>query len=298
MKHSAKGNIILMLAAMIWGCGLVAQKAGMNYMGPLGFTSVRCLMGGIVLLPLVWFMDRRKTEDERKPEASRAQIVKGAIFCGAALTTLILCQQFGLPHTTVGKAGFITALNILITPIIGLFLGKKAGYNLWIGVFIGIFGIYLLCLSGGISDITFGDAMMLGAALVCAIHIHLIDHFVETVDPVKLSSYQFLFTGIVCFVPALIFEGLTWNAIVDCIIPLLYSGIASAGIGYTLQVIGQKMTSPNLACLIMSLETVFSLLAGWLFFHEILEPHEYVGCILMFAAIIISQLPEKEKAAD
>lgn len=295
MKHSAKGNTFLLLTALVWGCGLVAQKAGMFHLGPFGFTAIRCTLGGIAILPLIAFLDRRKTDEQKAQEAGTARTIVGSVVCGLVLTGLILFQQFGLPHTTVGKAGFITALYILITPVMGIFLGKKVGRTLWIGVAIGLAGMYFLCLYGGASGFTFGDLMMLGAAVFAAGHIHVIDHFVQTVDPVKLSAYQFIFTGLICVIPAFVFEEVTWEAVVSCAIPILYAGLFSCGVGYTLQIIGQKFTDPSLASLLLSLETVFSLLAGWVVFHEVLAGHEYVGCILMFAAIIVSQLPDRKK---
>ncbi len=295
MKHSGRGNTFLFLAALIWGCALVAQKAGMDHLGPFGFTAIRCTLGGLVLLPLIWYLDRKKTDDEKKNEASSKETIIGSVCCGIVLTSLILFQQFGLPYTTVGKAGFITALYILLTPVMGIFLGKKAGRNLWIGVVIGLAGMYMLCLFEGVSSLTFGDLMMLCAAVMAAAHIHVIDHFVQKIDPVKLSAYQFIVTGLICVVPMFIFEDISMDAVIDCAVPILYAGLISCGLGYTFQVIGQKATDPSLAGLILSLETVFSLLAGWIFFKEVLTIPEYIGCALMFMAIIVSQLPDNKK---
>ena len=298
MKHSMRGNMFLFMAALIWGCALVAQKAGMSHLGPFGFTAIRCTLGGLVLLPLIRRLDRKKTEEERKAEPGRKATLTGSAWCGVMLTSLILFQQFGLPHTTVGKAGFITALYILITPVMGIFLGKKAGKNLWLGVAVGILGMYFLCLFEGASGLNFGDLMMLGAAVTAAAHIHVVDHFVQKIDAVKLSAYQFIFTGLVCVVPMLVFEDVSMEAVVDCAIPILYSGLISCGVGYTFQVMGQKDTDPSLASLILSLETVFGLFAGWVFFREILSVPEYIGCGLMFIAIIVSQLPDRKRLPD
>lgn len=295
MKRSAKGNILLFMAAIIWGCALVAQKAGMSHLGPFGFTAIRCTIGGIVLLPLIWHLDKKKTDEEKQQEAGRKETIIGSVVCGLVLMTLILFQQFGLPFTTVGKAGFITALYILLTPVMGIFLGKKAGKNLWIGVVIGLAGMYMLCLYEGASGLTFGDFMMLCAAVAAAAHIHVIDHFVKNIDPVKLSSYQFIVCGLACVMPMFIFEDISMEAIIDCAIPILYAGLISCGLGYTFQVIGQTETDPSLASLILSLETVFSLLAGWIFFKEVLSVPEYIGCGLMFIAILVSQMPDRKK---
>lgn len=295
MKRSVRGNMFLFMAALIWGCALVAQKAGMSHLGPFGFTAIRCTMGGIILLPLIWYLDRKKIPEEKAQEAGKKETIIGSVVCGLVLTSLILFQQFGLPYTTVGKAGFITALYILLTPVMGIFLGKKAGKNLWIGVIIGLSGMYMLCLYEGVSGLTFGDIMMLGAAVMAAAHIHVIDHFVQKIDAVKLSSYQFIVCGLVCVIPMLIFEEISIAAVIDCLIPILYAGLISCGLGYTFQVIGQKGTDPSLASLILSLETVFSLLAGWVFFKEVLTIPEYIGCGLMFIAILVSQMPDRKK---
>lgn len=295
MKHNAKSNLFLLMAALIWGCALVAQKSGMFYMGPFGFTAIRCTLGGVALLPLIWHRDRKKSEEERAQEPSVKHTIMGSVWCGVALTSLALLQQFGIVYTTVGKAGFITALYILLTPIIGVFFGEKVGRNLWIGVAVGLVGMYMLCLYEGVSSFNKGDIIMLAAAVAAAAHIHVVDHYVRKIDAVKLSSYQFIFTGLVCIVPAMVFETFTAEAIVSCAIPILYSGLISCGMGYTFQVIGQKGVDPSLASLILSLETVFSLFAGWIFFKEVLTIPEYIGCGLMFIAIIVSQLPEKRQ---
>jgi len=291
MNRNTKGTLFLFLAAIVWGCGLVAQKAGMSHLGPFAFTAIRCTLGGVIMLPLISILNKNK--EPKSSEASPKYTIFGAFCCSIALTSLIILQQFGLPHTTVGKAGFITALYILITPVMGLFLGKKANKSLWVGVIIGLAGMYLLCLYNGFSGFNFGDIMMLFAAIAAAAHIHVIDHFVEKIDPVKLSSYQFIITGLTCVIPAILFETVTWGAVVDCAIPILYAGIFSCAVGYTCQVIGQKSTDPSLSSLILSLETVFSLIAGWLIFGEILATNEYIGCALMFVAIIVAQIKTK-----
>lgn len=291
MNRNTKGTLFLFLAAIVWGCGLVAQKAGISHLGPFAFTAIRCTLGGVIMLPLISILNKNK--NPKSSEATPKYTIFGAFCCSIALTSLIILQQFGLPHTTVGKAGFITALYILITPVMGLFLGKKANKSLWIGVIIGLAGMYLLCLYNGFSGFNFGDIMMLFAAIAAAAHIHVIDHFVEKIDPVKLSSYQFIITGLICVIPAILFETVTWGAVVDCAIPILYAGIFSCAVGYTCQVIGQKYTDPSLSSLILSLETVFSLIAGWLIFGEILATNEYIGCALMFVAIIVAQIKTK-----
>lgn len=294
MNKNSKGTIFLLLAALVWGCGLVAQKAGMSHLGPFSFTAIRCTLGGVIMLPLIPLLKKNKPAQVVSKPSDTKRTLFGAACCSIALTSLILLQQFGLPHTTVGKAGFITALYILITPIMGIFLGKKAPRSLWIGVSVGLAGMYMLCLCNGFSGFNFGDFMMLLAAIAAASHIHVIDHFVVTVDPVRLSAYQFIITGLICIIPAIIFETTTWDAVIDCMIPILYAGIFSCAVGYTCQVVGQKYTDPSLSSLILSLETVFSLLAGWIIFNEVLAINEYIGCGLMFIAILIPQINRKD----
>lgn len=298
-----KGNIFLLLAALVWGMGLVSQQAGMEHLGPLGFTAVRCTLGGLSMFPVVWIADRRKKEAPQAHEAAakKKATVKGALVCAAALITLILCQQYGLMFTTVGKAGFITALYIVITPVGSMvFLKKKISINTWAAVAIALAGMYLLCLTGGISSVNTGDLIMLLAAAASSAHMLAVDHFVEKADPVRLSCFQFMITGLACFIPALIFEGDTFNFenIRLSAVPVIYAGMASCAVGYTFQIIGQRYTDPGIAALLLSLETVFALIAGWLILGEVMEPYEYAGCALMFAAIITAQLPQRRSRKD
>ena len=312
MKTISKGNIFLILAAIVWGMGLVSQQAGMDYLGPLSFTAVRCTLGGISMIPLVMFLDKSKkkelevepTKAEATPDTERPinkGILLASFFCALALLSLILLQQYGLLHTSVGKAGFITALYILITPLMGKFLLKKpVAKNTWIGVAIALVGMYFLCLTDGIDGINIGDAIMLLAAIAASTHMHVVDHFVAKYDPVKLSCFQFTMVGLMCFIPAFIFEGdvFTWEYIKLSAIPILYAGLCSCAVGYTFQIIGQKYTEPNTASLLLSMETVFALIAGWVILGEVLAGREYLGCAIMFVAIIVAQLPEKQKKLD
>lgn len=300
MKTISKGNIFLILAAIVWGMGLVSQQAGMDYLGPLSFTAVRCTLGGISMIPLVLVLQKSKAkaQDEQIPKQEEKGIFKASFFCALALMSLILLQQYGLLHTSVGKAGFITALYILITPVSGKFLlHKPVAKNTWVGVAIALVGMYFLCLTGGIDGINMGDVIMLFAAIAASTHMHVVDHFVAKYDPVKLSCYQFTMVGLMCFVPALIFEGdvFTLEYIKLSAIPILYAGLASCAVGYTFQIIGQKYTEPNTASLLLSMETVFALLAGWIILGEVLAGREYLGCAIMFIAIIIAQLPDKKR---
>lgn len=300
MKTISKGNIFLILAAIVWGMGLVSQQAGMDYLGPLSFTAVRCILGGLSMIPLVMFLQKSKASEQgtQNQKQSEKGIFRASFFCALALMSLILLQQYGLLHTSVGKAGFITALYILITPVSGKFLlHKPVAKNTWIGVAVALVGMYFLCLTGGIDGINLGDVIMLFAAIAASTHMHVVDHFVAKYDPVKLSCYQFTMVGLMCFIPALIFEGdvFTLEYIRLSAIPILYAGLASCAVGYTFQIIGQKYTEPNTASLLLSMETVFALLAGWVILGEVLAGREYLGCTIMFAAIIIAQLPDKKR---
>lgn len=308
MKTISKGNIFLILAAIVWGMGLVSQQAGMDYLGPLSFTAVRCTLGGISMIPLVIILSKNKAKAAQEASKANEQVelsetseakglVKAAFFCAIPLLSLILLQQYGLLHTSVGKAGFITALYILITPVSGKFLlHKPVARNTWVGVAIALVGMYFLCLTDGIDGINIGDVIMIFAAIASSAHMHTVDHFVAKYDPVKLSCYQFIMVGLMCVIPALIFEGdvFTWEYIKLSAIPILYAGLASCAVGYTFQVIGQKYTEPNTASLLLSMETVFALLTGWIILGEVLAVREYIGCAVMFIAIIIAQLPDRK----
>lgn len=302
MKTVSKGNVFLILAAIVWGMGLVSQQAGMDYLGPLSFTAARCTLGGLSMIPLVVFLQkskrRQKSDQEPVEQVELKGELKAAFFCALALTSLILLQQYGLLHTSVGKAGFITALYILMTPVSGKFLlNKPVAKQTWIGVAIALVGMYFLCLTGGIDGINIGDVIMVFAAMAATAHMHIVDHFVSKYDPVKLSCYQFIMVGLMCLIPAFVLEGdvFTWEYIKLSAIPILYAGLASCAVGYTFQIIGQKYTEPNTASLLLSMETVFALLTGWIILGEVLIGAEYLGCAIMFVAIIIAQLPERKK---
>ncbi len=300
MNGKLKYNLMLILAALIWGSAFVAQSVGMDYIGPYTFNSVRSLLGSIILLPVIRFMDKGKSAEERKKEdrkkEDRKVLVKGGIFCGIILTFSTLLQQIGLVYTSAGKAGFITALYILIVPILGLFIGKKVGTKTWIGVALAVVGMYLLCITSGFS-IAFGDLMVLLCAFVFSLHILAVDYFSPKVDGVKLSCIQFFVCGILSGIPMMIFEQPQMGQIMDAWLPIAYAGILSSGVAYTLQIISQKHLNPTVASLLMSLESVFAVLTGWLILHEKLTLREFLGCVLVFVAIILAQLPEKKQQA-
>lgn len=297
MNQKFKNNIMLVLTALIWGSAFVAQSVGMDYIGPFTFNSLRCFLGGIVLLPVIWVMGRKKkpaeTEVQRtEAEKSSKTLWAGGLFCGLALAVASSLQQIGLVYTSAGKAGFITALYILIVPVLRLFLGRKAGGKTWFGVGLAVVGMYFLCMKEGFS-ISYGDVLMIICAFVFSLHILIIDYYSPKVDGVKLSCIQFFICGILCAVPMFVSEKPALGSILDAYLPLLYAGVLSCGVAYTLQIIAQKNTDPTVASLILSLESVFAALTGWLIIHETLSAKELFGCALVFAAIILAQLPEK-----
>ncbi len=288
-----EGLAFLILAAMIWGLALVAQKAGTENLGPLTFTGIRCTLGSLSMIPLIVILDRRKTAEQKKAEHNPAVLLKGSVICGLVVFSFTILQQTGIQYTTVGKAGFITALYIILVPLGGLFLRRKVEKKIWLAVLIALIGFYLMCMSGGLNEINKGDIMMLLASFGCAAHIYVIDFYVNKIDAVKFSSLQFLVTGIICLVLAVFMEEIRMEDIAATAIPILYAGIGSCGLGYTFQILGQKYVEPAKASLALSSETIFTMLAGMIFFHELLSTREYAGCGLIFFAIILSQIERK-----
>lgn len=291
-KTTLKSSFLLFLAAFIWGVAFVAQSVGMDYMGPYSFNGARFLLGSIVLMPLVFFR-RKKAQSEGKESADLKNTLAGGICCGLALCSAALFQQFGILYTTVGKAGFITTLYIIIVPIMGIFLKKKVSGRIWIGAVIAAFGMYLLCMSEKFA-LSRGDAYVFICAVLFSVHILVIDYFSPKADGVTLSCIQFLTAGVVCSVLAIIIEKPEIGNFIDGIIPLAYAGIMSSGVGYTLQIVGQKNMEPTVASLILSLESVISVLAGWVILGQTLSGKELLGCALVFAAVILVQLPDKK----
>ena len=302
MKRKSTNNFLLALTALIWGCAFVAQSVGMDYLGPFTFNSIRCLMGGIVLIPVLLLFKRngRKKSQEQMAEVagagigSRKDLIVGGICCGLALAAGSSLQQIGLVYTTAGKAGFITALYIVIVPVMGILLGKRVGLKVWIGVVLAATGMYFLCITEGFS-IAKGDFFVFLCAAAFSVHILVIDYFAPKVDGVALSCIQFFVCGILCAVPMLVSEQPQISQIMEAWVPLAYAGVLSCGVAYTLQVVAQKNTDPAVASLILSLESVFSVLAGWVILGERLSGRELFGCALVFTAVILAQFPEKAR---
>ena len=291
MKDSSlKGNLLLLITATIWGVAFVAQSVGMDYVGPFTFNGVRFLIGGIILIPCS-FIFKRFDSGEKK-EQDKKKLIKAGFLCGLFMFGATTFQQFGIMQTSVGKTGFITALYVILVPILGIILGKKVGLRIWIGAVIAMVGFYLLCIKEGFS-IAFGDILVFICAIIFALHIMTVDKYIPYVNGVMLSCIQFLVAGAISLVCMFVFETPSLSGILSAWQPILYAGIMSCGVAYTLQIIGQQYTNPFLASLILSLESVISVLAGWLFLGEMLTLKELAGCILVFAAIIIAQLPAK-----
>lgn len=289
---------ILLLTAIIWGFAFVAQSVGMDYVGPFTFNCVRLFIGALVLLPYIALSDKLNGTDtgkqgEKKHKTGREEWI-GGICCGFALATASCLQQIGIMHTTVGKAGFITACYILLVPIFGLFFHKKCGILVWIGVILAVIGLYFLCINENLI-IGRGDIMVFLCAIVFAIHILVIDHFSPKTDGVRMSCIQFFVSGVLCLGPALILEHPHLGQLLAAWQPILYAGVLSCGVAYTLQIIGQKGMNPTVASLILSLESVISVLAGILVLGEMPTSREVLGCVLMFTAILLAQLPDPGK---
>jgi len=313
MNNRVKGSIYLLMAAAVWGCGLVAQKSGAFHLGALAFTSIRCFIGGLSLLIVIKIVSAKARRREGADSAQTADLAAasgsqeaakeqasgqnfdvratrvGGVVCGIALTAGILLQQYGIAYTSVGKGGFITALYIILVPLMGILLHKKVTAANMIGAAAGVAGLYLLTMTGGIGNINKGDILMLVAAFVYTGYFHIVDKYAATADVIKMSCIQFLTVGAVCALPALMLETTTLQEVIASAVPILYSGMGSCALGHTLQMAGQKYVEPNKASLLMSMETVFTLAAGFIFFHEVLSGREYLGCLVMFAAIMISQ---------
>ena len=295
-QSSAKNLCLLFTAALIWGTAFVAQSVGMDHIGPFTFNTVRSLVGGIALIPAILFFNHRKSPERRQTErANRKTLLLGGVCCGLALGVASCLQQVGMQYTTVGKAGFITALYIVIVPILGLFFHKKVGPKLWVSVVVAILGLYLLCMSGSLR-LSWGDLLILLCALCFSAHIMIIDYFSPKVDGVQMSCIQFFVAGVFSAVLMLAVEGVPDpHAVAISWMPILYTGVLSSGVGYTLQIIGQKGVSPTVASLVLSLESVISVLAGWIILGQSMSPREILGCVLMFGAIVLAQLPERKK---
>jgi len=292
------GNILLLITAIIWGTAFVAQRVGMESIEPVTFTSSRMWLAALTAGTASFFLGRNKPDTARKPDEKRRTLI-GGICCGLFLTGASLFQQYGIVYTTAGKAGFITALYILLVPVVNFLLFKKrASLHVWLAIAIGVIGMYLLCVTEDFR-ITHGDTLVCICALLFTGHILCCDHFSRLGDPVKISTIQFVVVALVSGMIALITETPSWAEIKAAAVPILWCGVMSGGVGYTLQMIAQRFTDPTVASLLMSLESVFAALTGALLLGERMSGRELLGCIIMFAAIVLVQLPApRTKAAE
>lgn len=281
---------------MIWGAAFVAQKSVTGEdVDAFTFQAARSALAALVLLPVIFISDRKNgAPSKAHSKQERKTLWIGGILTGLVFTLASNLQQFGIEETTAGKAGFITAMYIILVPIVGLALRKKPDWNTWFGVLLAVGGLYLLCVQDGFS-IGRGDLLVFLSAIGFTAHILIIDHFSPKVDGVRLSCIQFATCAVISTVLMLLTEQPSAAALRACALPIAYAGILSSGVGYTFQIIGQKYTSPTVASLLMSLESVFAAIAGWALLHESLSTRELGGCALMFAAIVLAQLPVKSK---
>ena len=297
-KSNLLGVLLLLITATVWGIAFVAQSVGMDHLNAFAFNSIRNAIGVVVLLPVLAvtrIMSRKKNvlsngQAQMAPLFSR-DLFLGGLVCGTALAIASNFQQFGIEQSTVGKSAFITTLYIVLVPIMGLFRKIKILPQVWISVFLAMIGLFLLCMKDESFSLGIGDIYLLLCAFFFTIQILCVEHFVKKVDGVALSILQFLVTSIISGIGMILTDIPSWTDVMNAAIPLLYAGAISCGVGYTLQIIGQKHLPATVASLIMSLESVFAALAGWLILHEVLSEKELLGCGLVFAAVILTQVP-------
>lgn len=288
MLKKLRGSLMLLTAAFIWGTAFVAQSKGMDYVAPFTYNAVRTLIGGVVLIPMV-FLFGQKSRRKVSENNNKISFI-GGIICGLVLFAASSFQQLGISLTSAGKAGFITALYIVIVPVISIIFGQKSNLKMWLCAFTAIIGFYLLCIKEGFR-LSKGDLYVLICAVFYSVHIIVIDHFnSKGAEPVKMSCVQFFTAGSIMMICMFIFESPALSAVWAAKYTILYAGVMSCGVAYTLQIIGQKYTESAAAALIMSLESVFAALAGWIILSEHMSMKEFAGCILVFAAVVFSQL--------
>ena len=278
-------NIMLLLAAAIWGFGFVAQRLGLDYLEPFAFNGLRFLLGSVSLLPLIWWFSRRS----QVSDADDSSLIKAGLLAGGVLFVAASLQQVGLLYTTAAKAGFITGLYLILVPILGLLLKHRSGVTTWLGAGLALVGLYLLSINDDFT-MSYGDLLQFIGALFWAVHILLIDHYSGRVSPLKLSAVQFAVCGVLSLGVSLIFETPDVAGVLAGWQPILYAGLVSVGVAYTLQVVGQKSANPAHAAIILSLESVFAAMGGVWLLDETLSARAWFGCALMLAGMLLSQI--------
>jgi len=287
-SQSVRADLLMLLAAAIWGFAFVAQREGMETMGPFLFNTARFFIGTVFLFPIVWYLSKKNKTPTTKETSTKKLVIAGTI-AGLFLFLASSFQQVGIQYTTAGKAGFITGLYIFFVPLIGIFFGQRTGSGTWLGAFIAVIGLYLLSINDDFS-IARGDLLQLICAVFFAAHILVVGYVAKRMDPLKLSLIQYVVSGVLSFFIAIAIELITWQMIVDTAIPLLYAGVMSIGVGYTLQVVAQQHAKSSHAAIILGLEGAFAVLGGWLILDENLSTRGLIGCGLMLSGMFLSQL--------
>ncbi len=295
-KISLQAALMMLTSALIWGVAFVAQSAGMEHVGPFTFGCLRYVLGSLVLLPIMPFLDKRACGRVRNlTECGGKDLWRGGVLCGIVLAGASMLQQFALLTTSAGKAGFLTTLYIVFVPLLGLFLRRHVSRKIYFAVALAVLGMYLLCVTENFT-IESGDVLVTLSAVGFALHILLIDYFSPRVEGVRMSAIQFAVAAVLCAGPMLIGEAPTLADISAAGVTIAYAGIMSSGVAYTIQIIAQRDADPTISSLILSLESVFAVLAGWLLLNQHLSSKELLGCGVVFVAVIIAQLPDKVKS--
>ncbi len=291
-NKSLRGSMLLLLGSVIWGAAFVAQRVGMDHMGPFTFGGIRMLLAWLVMVPVTVLFERKNKKAPGYTEADPKEQRRAGVMCGLLLFAATSLQQMGLVSTTAGKAGFITALYVVLVPVAAwLLFRKNPGRIIWMGVILAVAALWLLCMpAGGGFDLQTGDLLVLGCAVCFTFQILCVDHYAPRVSGVRLARDEFLITGSLSMLIAVFTETITWEGIREAMIPILYAGVLSGAVGYTLQVLGQRDTDPTVASLLMCLEAVFAVLTGVIVLGEKMTVRETVGCVLMFTAVILAQL--------
>ena len=298
-----RGNLLLLLASLIWGTAFVAQSVGMEHIGPFTFMAARSIIGALSLVPVILLQNARKKhmgQPVKMSAGSKRSLLRGGILCGLLLTVAANLQQAALLYTTTGKAGFLTALYILLVPIAGIFMGRRVVPAVWLAIAVAAIGLYLLSVQSSLT-IDPADLLLIACAFVFTGHILAVDHYSPKVSGVALSCLQFLVAGLLSSLMMFLFESPSVPDLLASALPLLYVGVLSSGVAYTLQIMGQRLTTPAVASLIMSGEAIFALVGGMLILGERMTGREALGSALMFIAIIgaqLAQIPKKEKKLE
>ena len=290
-----KSVVLPLAAAFVWGMAFSAQEVCSDHLGAFATNALRNVLAGCALIPLVLFTQRKSNS---RTSVARRDLIVGSAACGFVMCAALTLQQAGMESgTESGKAGFLTAMYVVLVPVLSIFLGKKASKRVWFCVALAVFALYLLSVEENFT-IGFGDILLIINALLFAVHILLVDHFTEKCDPVKLACYQFFFVAVFSFLGMCVTGDFDFSGLPSCWQQLVYLGVVSSGVGFTLQILAQKGANPTLVSLLLCLESVFAVLGGAVFLGQVMTVREYAGCLLMFVAVIGSQLPLKSSSSD